>query len=644
MSGIAGAIWAASRPPVTLDDLRRMLAAVGDATTGSRSTHWAAPTTGQGHFPTPGAALGQATPRDAGPESSHGGLASNESGTCWALLDGRIDNRAALRQRLEGAGHVLLQSLQGRLNAVDAELLVHLYEDEGGECFTHLDGPYAAAIWDAAQRTLLLARDPLGQRPLVLRNESGRLFFASQARAVLAGSATTAEITPAAIDEFLTYGYVPHPHSVFAGLQKLPPGYVAALHDGQLSFSRHWDADFSSEDSSRNPHDWERDIREGLRRGVRHLAESEQPLAVWLSGGADGAIVAAEAKAQGVRPVAAITLGGDPQPADDVRRAARLAETLGARHLAVALPQGNELARELHLLVAALDEPLATPALIAWRRLAQATSNEAPLALTGLGADELFAGLPRHAAALTTVDRLPAWVRLALAGPARGNNDNGGRGRPVPTSKARQQAHLNRVAVFDELARAQLYQDDFLTRLPAADPFDFLRAAFGHLPGRDPLTSVSLADLVTSLPGADLASCHAATAGIGLDLAHPFLRAPLVELAARIPRRWKLRWGQGKWILRRAYRGLLPPETLNQRHRPLHVPAADWLRGPLLDLARDVLLGSTALSRGYFRAEVIKGLLDAHESGTADHSQKVWALLVLELWQQRPAAAGQAAH
>ncbi|HUS40701.1 MAG TPA: asparagine synthetase B, partial [Pirellulales bacterium] len=231
MCGIAGGIW--DDPHLSLDEpqLRRMTDALAHRGPDDEGTYRSGYLLRPPYDPVPGVALGARRLSIIDLEGGHQPL-SNEDGTVWVVLNGEIYNYRELRQRLEGAGHVF------RTNS-DTETLVHLYEDEGTDFVQHLVGMFAIAIWDQQQRRLVLARDRLGQKPLVYRQQTGRLLFASEIKSLLRVPGVSASVDPSAIDEYLTYQYVPYPNTIFQGIRKLPPAHLAVYGDGQLSISRY---------------------------------------------------------------------------------------------------------------------------------------------------------------------------------------------------------------------------------------------------------------------------------------------------------------------------------------------------------------------------------------------------------------------
>src|SRR3954449_9038646 len=336
---------------------------------------------------------------------------SNEDGTVWTVFNGEIYNFPALRRRLEAKGHVLRSS-------GDTEVLVHLYEDEGAGMFALLRGMFALAIWDAPRRRLLLARDRLGQKPLVYRHDGSRIVFASELKALLAlpEAELPRRVDPLALDRYLTFGYVPHPDTILAGTHKLPPAHYAVWHEGTLRLERYWNPDWSLE-RPRGPGEDLEQLRATLGEAVREQMVADVPLGAFLSGGIDSTIIVGLMQASSARPVRTFSIGFDDPAFDESRYAELAARHLGTEHHAFAVaPRAWET---LPALARQFDEPFADSSALPTWHVAHETRQEVTVALTGDAGDELFAGYDRYRAVALAewFDRLPAGSRSVLSGP-----------------------------------------------------------------------------------------------------------------------------------------------------------------------------------------------------------------------------------
>jgi asparagine synthase (glutamine-hydrolysing) len=566
---------------------------------------------------------------------------SNEDDSVWVVFNGEIYNFRELRRRLEAAGH------RFRTQS-DTEVLVHLYEDEGPEFLTQLNGMFALAIWDAKRRQLLLARDRLGKKPLVYRHEPGRLLFASELKAILQVPGVPREIDPQAIDNYLTYQYVPHPRTIFRGIAKLPPGHYAVYRDGRLDVHAYWQPDFNVEED-RPAADYAQELRKLLTSAVEMRLQSEVPLGAFLSGGIDSTIIVGLMSQLAGSPVRTFSIGFPVKEFDETHYARAVAQRFGTIHEEFQVrPDAMEV---LPRLAWHYDEPFGDSSAVPTWYVSQLTRQHITVALTGDGGDELFAGYPRYLAVWLAAgfDRLPMVLRRLAAGRYWQRLPAGTRQK----SKVRQwkrfvemlnrppaERYLEWIATFGQSRRDALYTSDFAAKVAEAEPLAFLAAGLARCDRRDPVTAFSLADLVTYLPCDLMTKVDIASMAHGLECRQPFLDYRVVELAARMPGRLKFRRGRGKRILREAFGDLLPESIQRRSKMGFGVPLDQWFRHELKGFAGEFLLDRRTLDRGYFRPEAISALLDEHQQGRFNHGYRLWSLLILELWFRQWANGG----
>jgi asparagine synthase (glutamine-hydrolysing) len=372
MCGICGAAWTDDGRALSDPDLAAMTA---------RIEHRGPDDSGS--YRDPHAALGFRRLSIVDLAGGHQPL-SNEDGTVWTVFNGEIYNFPALRHRLEARGHVLR-------SRGDTEVLVHLYEDEGPGMFSLLRGMFALAIWDAPRRRLVLARDRLGQKPLVYRHEGDRIVFASELKALLAlpEADFPGEVDPQALAQYLTYGYIPHPRTILRGVHKLPPAHFAVWHEGTLELGRYWNPDWNDEQDRPPAEDAER-LRATLGEAVREQMVADVPLGAFLSGGIDSTIIVGLMQAASDRPVKTFSIGFDDPAFDESRYAEMAARHLGTEHHAfVVAPRAWET---LPAIARQFDEPFADSSALPTWHVARETRREVTVALTGDAGDELFAG------------------------------------------------------------------------------------------------------------------------------------------------------------------------------------------------------------------------------------------------------------
>ncbi|MCE5303986.1 MAG: asparagine synthase (glutamine-hydrolyzing) [Planctomycetaceae bacterium] len=630
MCGIAGAVWNDANDALEPATLQRMVDVLRHRGPDDEGTYLAETQSGVG------AALGH---RRLSILDLAGGRQplSNEDGSVWIVFNGEIYNFRSLRERLEAAGH------RFQTDHCDTETLVHLYEDEGCEMFSRLNGMFAMAIWDARRRRLVLARDRLGKKPLVYRHEPGRLLFASELKSILEAPGVPREVDPLALDDFMTYQYVPHPRTIFRGIAKLPPGHCAIWQDGRLEVRAFWRPDLNWEDDQ-PARQYAEQLRSLLTSAVETRLQSDVPLGAFLSGGIDSTIVVGLMSQLAREPVRTFSIGFPVAEFDETRYARVAAQRFGTIHEEFEV-QPDAMAI-LPRLVWHYDEPMADSSAVPTWYVSELTRRRVTVALSGDGGDELFAGYPRYLAVWLAegFDRLPSVLRRWLAGGYWQRLPSGTRQKSLTRRWKRfaemlerpsAERYLEWIAIFGQARRAQLYSDTMAAAVADHDPLDFLAEALARCDRRDRVTAFSLADLVTYLPCDLMTKVDIASMAHGLECRQPFLDYRVVELAARMPRRLKFRWGCGKRILRETFGDLIPREIQKRSKMGFGVPLDHWFRHDLKDFARDVLLDSKTLRRGYFRPEAVRRLFDEHQQNRFNHGYRLWSLLILELWHRQ---------
>jgi asparagine synthase (glutamine-hydrolysing) len=634
MCGITGAVWTDPSLAIEPAVLARMAEVLVHRGPDDEGSYTSGLQTQGGYGLTPGVALGHRRLSIIDVAGGHQPMA-NEDGSVVIVFNGEIYNHRQLRSRLEGAGHTF------RTHS-DTEAIVHLYEDEELDFLEHLNGMFALAIWDARKRRLVLARDRLGKKPLYYRLEPGRLLFASELKSLLEVPGIERRIDPQALDDYLTLQYVPHPRTILAGFAKLPPAHYAVFAEGKFSTQAYWNPDLDRE-VERPLAEYVEELRELVTSAVKLRLEADVPLGAFLSGGVDSSLVVGLMQRLAGGPVKTFSIGFPEAAFDESAHARRVAERLGTDHHEFRVePRAIEV---LEKLAWHYDEPFADSSAVPTYYVSKLSREHVTVALTGDGGDELFAGYLRYRAARLAArfDRLPKWTRAAL--------DNrfvrrwGGRRRQQSLLRRLgrfaealnfppQRRYLEWVSMFNEARRAELYSDAFVARLPESDPFEFLASAFSRVPHRDVVTQASLVDLVTYLPCDLLTKVDIASMANSLECRAPLLDYRVVELAARMPVRYKFHHGRGKRILREAFPELLPADVTGRPKMGFGVPLAQWFRGELAGYAREVLLDARAEAREYFRPGAIRQLLAEHQSGAFDHGYRLWGLLFFEVWHR----------
>jgi asparagine synthase (glutamine-hydrolysing) len=555
----------------------------------------------------------------------------------WIAYNGEVYNYRTLREDLLRRG-VALRS------GTDTEAILNLYAEQGANCLDRLRGMFAFAVWDELDRSLFLARDRLGKKPLYYYQDDDWFVFGSEIKAILAHPAASAtrRVNAQCLPAYLTYGYVPTPDTLFEGIRSLPPGHWLRFRDGQAEIQRYWDPPLpaSNDSASMSEADWSAGLLERLREAVRLRLVSDVPIGAFLSGGLDSSAVVALMAEMGAGRVKTFAIGFSDEPSFDERlHARRVAEYLGCEH-----HEFDVRARSFDLvalLVRHHDQPFGDSSALPTYLVAQCARQHVTVALTGDGGDELFAGYDRFRAArlAETFHRLPAAGLAGRAGLAlaealpqgSGYRDLGrtaarflrGAAQPLP------ERYLGWVGVMTSDVVAALTGSDF-------DPAGHFAQYFRYSNGGDPVNALLDVNLRTYLPDDLLVKADRASMAASLEARSPFLDHELVEYAARIPLGLKLRRSAGgaKHILKRAMAGRLPPEIIQRRKHGFGVPVGRWFREDLRDPMRETLLAPTAQQRGYLRPEAVRQMVDAHQRGDRDHGHALFTLLTLELWHQ----------
>lgn len=633
MCGITGAVWADPQSAISPEVLEKMTAAIahrGPDDLGQYQSEW------RHQMPqgiTPGVALGFRRLSIIDLATGQQPM-SNEDQTVWLVFNGEIYNYRDLRRRLEGNGHTFHSES-------DSETIVHLYEDEGLDCFQHLNGMFALAIWDARRRRLVIARDRLGQKPLVYQHEAGRIAFASELKSLRQIPGIGATIDPNAVDQYLTYQYVPHPGTIYREFRKVPPGHYAVYQDDSLRVQPYWQPDWNVETTASRLEIVQR-TTELLTDAVKLRLRSDVPLGAFLSGGIDSSLLVALMAKQLDRKVKTFSIGFSIAEYDETRYARQVAEFIGTEHHEFRVEP--DAASILPDLVYHYDEPFADSSALPTWYVSQMTREHVTVALSGDGGDELFAGYPRYKATqfaescrrlgLGWLMSASFWQKLP------GSMSRRGLVRRIKRffaamNLAPLRRYLNWIGIFDERSRGELYTDEFVGRLAASDPFGFLQQIAADCDQRDVVTQMSLTDIRSYLPCDLLTKVDIASMAHSLECRQPFLDHRLVEWASSIPLRYKLRRGVGKRVLRDAFGDLLPQEIWTRKKMGFGVPIDHWFRNELYELARDTLLSQSARQLGFFRPEEVERMLDEHHRGEMDYAYRLWALLIFELWRQR---------
>ena len=557
-------------------------------------------------------------------------------------FNGEIYNYRELREQLRPLGH------QFKTDS-DAEVLLAAISEWGWDCLTRLNGMFAFAVWDNRERTLTLVRDHVGIKPLYYAKASDEFVFGSEIKALLASELITPAINPGALHQFLTFLWAPDPNTLFEGVKTVPPGHYLQFKNGNLKLTQWWDASFDRIDDHRSDRWWQEQVLETLDRVVKMEMISDVPLGSFLSGGIDSSgIVAMMDRHSNGHQISTYTAGMTSEDLrydiipDDVRWARRVNEQLQtAYHEIMLQPAVAEL---LPKLVQHMEEPpidMAIPSYL----ISRAARETLRVMLSGMGGDEVFAGYPRQLAMkiAAAFDPVPSLLRRPLLSAVAGVLPGGMPGRltaPLRNAKkfARSAAadfedrYLGYGTYFTDEMKQRLYTDDWRERTREYDAYETHRRYFARVADAAPLNRLLYVDLKTFLPCLNLMTTDKTSMAANLEVRVPFLNREMIEMAARMPPRLKLRGLTRKYVLKRALENVLPKEVVWRKKAGFGAPIRSWLRGPLRPLIADLLSEETVKRRGLFRPSEVKRVIDANFSGREDYNLQVFQLLGLELW------------
>ncbi len=556
----------------------------------------------------------------------------NADKTAWIVFNGEIYNYRELRKQLEGLGHRFYTDS-------DTEAIVHAYDQYGTDCPKYLRGMFAFAIWNEKDKSLFLARDRVGKKPLLYAETKGQLVFGSEFTALLEHPDVSREVDYEAIHHYLSFICVPAPLTAYQSIRKLEPGHWLLWRNGEIKRERYWQLDFSKKIDITEQEAGER-VVDLLREAVRVRLMSEVPLGAFLSGGIDSSAVVALMAQESSEPVKTFSIGFDEQDFSELHHARRVAAHIGAdHHEFIVRPNAMEV---LPTLVEHYGEPFADSSAIPSYYVSRETRGYVTVALNGDGGDECFAGYERYAAM-----NLAQSLRLVPSGLVK----NAARAMPNfqsrsnPWSKGKRfldaasltpvQRYLRWISAFDENAKLDLYSNEFRHQTAGYSTAGIIQPWFAKANGSGIVDASLLTDTMTYLPNDLLVKMDIASMTVSLEARSPFLDHHLMEFAASLPEKLKLRRMTTKYLLKRVLKQLVPEENLIRKKMGFGVPIGHWFRGTMQPFLRETLLSDKALARGLFQPDKVRQLIEQHVQGNINHDSRLWSLLMLELWFQR---------
>lgn len=560
----------------------------------------------------------------------------NEDGTVQVVFNGEIYNHADLRRELERRGH------RFRTRS-DTEAIVHAFEEWGEDCLDRFNGMFALAVWDSRREILFLARDRLGIKPLYVYRGREGVVFGSELKAVVMAPWVPLEWDLEAVDDYITYEYVPGRRSIVRGVEKLPPGESLTLRRGgaspvertfwRLTAGARVPASLQAAESG---------LRERLRASVSRRLMADVPLGAFLSGGVDSSIIVGLMAQSAPGRMRTFSIGFEDASYNELHHARTVAEGFGTQHREeVVTPAAVKLAERLAEI---FDEPFGDVSAFPTYIVSELARRDVTVALSGDGGDELFAGYDayrahRWAHRLRRLTRGWPWalVERLLDGVPPTAAKKGAVNRAKRFAEGlRRPADLEHARwwVFADLAdRRALYTDALSRALAERDPFGHYRArlAAGAEAGFQGLGRQLFADVTGYLPDDILVKLDRMSMAVSLEARVPFLDHEVVEYAMDIPADWKFSGGASKILLKAAFRDLLPAEILRRGKEGFSIPMKNWLRGPLRPVMADVLAPERLEDRGWFRPQEVARLMEEHLRGRQNHAHRLWCLMALEL-------------
>lgn len=553
---------------------------------------------------------------------------ANEDATVHVIQNGEIYNYRELRDALVRRGHKFSTSS-------DTEVLVHLYEERGPDFVCDLRGMFALAVWDARDRSLVLARDRFGIKPLYYTQRGGDLSFASELRALLHDPETSRDLDLDALESFLAFNSIPAPQTIFRAARKLPAGHILTWRQGTATIREYGRPRPAPANETRREReaDLAPELLSRLKDSIRAHLVADVPVGVMLSGGVDSAAITALAAEELGPGLKTFSVGFSERSFNELAQARLVAERYGTEHHELVLePDAAELLPEL---ANVFDEPFGDSSALPTYLISRLAADHVKVALSGEGGDELFGGYYTYVADLIAprlggpaalsrplVDRLPSSSGKASFDYKLKRFVRGARLAPLERHHAWKE-------IFSADARAELLQPAMRT---GGDPLEAYRACYSETEGAEPLARLQDVDLRVYLVDDLLVKADRASMAHSLEVRVPLLDPTVAALAQALPTRMKVRGFSKKRLFRRAVAHMLPTEVVNGRKRGFSIPAAAWLRGELQPFAREVLSHERVRAQGYFQPHAVTRLIDRHVSGQEDLSRQLWGMIAFSLW------------
>ena len=568
---------------------------------------------------------------------------SNEDGSVWITYNGEVYNFVELRNELESRGHKFRTKS-------DTEAIIHAYEQYGEECVKKLRGMFSFCIWDAKKKTLFLARDRVGKKPLYYFYNKSRFVFASEIKAIIADRNIKRELDMSAVCDYFTYQYVPFPKTIFKNIYKLPPGHFMTVHqqpdnriDIQIDIQQYWDIKYCP-DYSVSENEWVEGLKEKLLDAVKVRLISDVPLGAFLSGGLDSSAVVAFMSRVMSQPVKTFSIGFEEADFSELEYARKIARQYGTdHHEMIVKPDAVEL---LPKLAWEFDEPFADSSAIPTYYVSKMARKNVTVVLSGDGGDETFAGYSRYASAswfYRWTKFAPYPLRRIFFGGVSSLMPYGMRGKGFLRHLTLSPFEYYKGMITQEDSKYfdELFNKDVISEIAGhrgkktgilKSNNGMMEEFYNRYPNDDYLTKIQYLDTKTYLAEDILTKVGRASMLCSLETRSPLLDHEVLEFAARIPSSYKIRNSQKKYIFKKTMSEFLPSDIVNRDKMGFCTPLRHWFKKDLAGYAEDMLLGEKCRNRGFFNTKFIESLISSHRLKYRDLSSHIWQLLFFEHW------------
>ncbi|MDA8325200.1 MAG: asparagine synthase (glutamine-hydrolyzing) [Nitrospiraceae bacterium] len=558
----------------------------------------------------------------------------NEDKTIWITFNGEIYNFRELRDMLAARGHVFS-------SLTDTEVLVHGYEEWGTEkLLRQLNGMYAFAIWDSGKHELVIARDRLGIKPLFYMEKNGTVYFSSDIKSICLAYEKDLTLDHRAIDDFLYFNCIPQERSIFSEIKKVLPAHYVVFGKNATFANEYWHLSFAPK-LIMSESEYLENLEDRLLSAVRSRMISDVPLGAFLSGGVDSSLVVALMANLSGFPIKTFSMGVREESYNELKYSRMVAEKYSTdHHEFIVEPDSLGILPEI---IWAYGEPFADASQIPTFYISKVTRGHVKVVLTGDGGDESFCGYSKSAAyhyAQRYRKYLPLFLRNGLM-PAVANALVSASGRRGGSGKIKTLTEYGRGSLKDSLGlggifgrdfRERMYTPDFRRKLKGHNPVEIYEKHLSDADGADEVDKSLYIDIKTLLPNDFLTKVDVATMMNSIEARSPLLDYELLEFAARIPSKIKIKHGRQKYLLKKLASRFVPGAAIYRKKWGFGIPIGFWFRHEMKNLLDNILLSERAVRRGYFKTDFLRGLIAEHLSGKADHAHRLWTLLCLELW------------